>query len=242
MLTLTCLVVDDEPSAIELLKVFIARVPFLHLMGSTTNPVEALGMLQTHPVDVLFLDVQMPQLSGLELLRLLDKRIHIILTTAYSEFAVLGYDLNVLDYLLKPFTFERFLQASRKAIAISNPLTTSTVDKVDYWFVKTGNKGKLVRVAFEEIIYVEGCKNYVLIQTLTEEIQTLLTFKEIEAQLPATQFLRVHKSYVVALGKVRAVDGPHLLVDGTQGYVPLGDTYRANFFQHLSSFLPSGQR
>lgn len=243
MRLLNCLLVDDEPSALALLRNFVERTPFLHLQNSTTNPIEALRLLQEQPTDLLFLDVQMPQLSGLQLLRLLPSHTQVILTTAYSEFAVLGFELNVLDYLLKPFSFERFLQAGQKALTTTAPPAPPlAVADQEYWFVKTEGKGRLVRVAFKDIMYVEGHKNYVLIQTLTEQVRTLLTLKDVEAQLLPPRFLRVHKSYLMAMDKLRAVDGAQLLLTGTQGYVPLGETYRAGFFEQISAYLPTGQR
>ena len=233
---ISCLIVDDEQSAIDILRVFVEKTPFLTLAGSTTNPVEALGILQHQPIDLLFLDIHMPQLSGLDILALVRSQTKVILTTAYSEFAVTGFELEALDYLLKPIAFERFLKAAHKAL---NLLAEPSVrwqpeDKAaDYIFVKTEIKGKMAKVSFDEIVYIEGMKNYVSIHTDNEQITTLLNMKDLEERLPAKQFMRVHKSYLVSLDKIRAVDGNQILLKGLKAYVPLGDTYRNAFFESL---------
>jgi len=233
---ISCLVVDDEQSAVDLLCAFIRKTPFLTLAGATTNPLEALSLLQAQPVDLLFLDIHMPQLSGLDLLRLLPGGTRVVLTTAYSEFAVQGFELEALDYLLKPIAFERFLKAAQKArpAAVLPPAAaTPEVALADYIFVKTESKGKMAKVDFADIVYVEGLKNYVSIQTLHERVVTLLNIKDLGERLPARHFMRVHKSYIVSLDKIRALDGNQIFLKGMNTFVPLGDTYRPAFFEAL---------
>jgi DNA-binding LytR/AlgR family response regulator len=233
---ISCLVVDDEQSAVDLLCAFIRKTPFLTLAGATTNPLEALNLLQAQPVDLLFLDIHMPQLSGLDLMRLLPGRTRVVLTTAYSEFAVQGFELEALDYLLKPIAFERFLKAAQKARPATAPLPVTapeTATPADYIFVKTESKGKMTKVDFADIVYVEGLKNYVSIQTLDDRVVTLLNIKDLEERLPARHFMRVHKSYIVSLDKIRALDGNQIFLKGMNTFVPLGDTYRAAFFEAL---------
>jgi DNA-binding LytR/AlgR family response regulator len=232
---LTCLVVDDEQSAVDLLCAFIHKTPSLALAGATTNPLEALSLLQAQPVDLLFLDIHMPQLSGLDLMRLLPSGTRVVLTTAYSEFAVQGFELEALDYLLKPIAFERFLKAVQKARPASPPPPAASPEAapVDYIFVKTESKGKMAKVDFADIVYVEGLKNYVAIQTLTDRVVTLLNIKDLEDRLPARQFMRVHRSYIVSLDKIRALDGNQIFLKGMNTFVPLGDTYRPAFFEAL---------
>ncbi len=233
---ISCLVVDDEQSAVDLLCAFVRKTPFLTLIGATTNPLEALSLLQSQPVDLLFLDIHMPQLSGLDLMRLLPGRTRVVLTTAYSEFAVQGFELEALDYLLKPIAFERFLKAAQKArpaAALPLPAAAPEAPAADYIFVKTESKGKMTKVDFADIVYVEGLKNYVSIQTATERVVTLLNIKDLEERLPARHFMRVHKSYIVSLDKIRALDGNQIFFKGTNTYVPLGDTYRPAFFDAL---------
>jgi DNA-binding LytR/AlgR family response regulator len=232
---ISCLVVDDEQSAVDLLCAFIQKTPFLALAGATTNPLEALGLLQAQPIDLLFLDIHMPQLSGLDLMRLLPGRTRVVLTTAYSEFAVQGFELEALDYLLKPIAFERFLKAAQKARPAAAPPAASApeVAPADYIFVKTESKGKMAKVDFADIVYVEGLKNYVSIQTLGDRVVTLLNIKDLEERLPARHFMRVHKSYIVSLDKIRALDGNQIFLKGMNTFVPLGDTYRTAFFEAL---------
>jgi DNA-binding LytR/AlgR family response regulator len=234
---ISCLVVDDEQSAVDLLCAFVRKTPFLTLIGATTNPLEALSLLQAQPVDLLFLDIHMPQLSGLDLMRLLPSSTRVVLTTAYSEFAVQGFELEALDYLLKPIAFERFLKAAQKARPTAAPLPVAAASEAaasaDYVFVKTESKGKMTKVDFADIVYVEGLKNYVAIQTQHDRVVTLLNIKDLEDRLPARHFMRVHKSYIVSLDKIRALDGNQIFFKGTNTFVPLGDTYRPAFFEAL---------
>jgi DNA-binding LytR/AlgR family response regulator len=242
---ISCLIVDDEQSAIDLLRLFVDQTPFLTLSGSTTSPVEALALLQRQPVDLLLLDIHMPQLSGLDLMRLVPATTKVILTTAYSEFAVTGFELNALDYLLKPIAFERFLQAAQKAVsAVSSPPPRRPLAEPtdDYLFVKTEGKGKLVRIDFDELLYVEGLKNYVALHTAAERVVTLVNIKDLEVQLPARQFMRVHRSFIVALPKIHALDGNQILFKGLKASVPLGDTYRAAFFDALQEKMLGGKK
>jgi DNA-binding LytR/AlgR family response regulator len=236
---ISCLVVDDEQSAVDLLSAFVRKTPFLTLVGATTNPLEALDLLQAQSVDLLFLDIHMPQLSGLDLMRLLPSSTRVVLTTAYSEFAVQGFELEALDYLLKPIAFERFLKAAQKArLAVTPPpaalpSAAPEASEADYVFVKTESKGKMAKVDFVDIVYIEGLKNYVAIQTDSERIVTLLNLKDLEDRLPARNFMRVHKSYLVSLDKIRALDGNQIYLKGTNTFVPLGDTYRSAFLDTL---------
>ncbi|WP_460586091.1 LytR/AlgR family response regulator transcription factor [Hymenobacter arcticus] len=230
------MIVDDEQSAIDILSTFVARIPFLSLAGSTTNPLEALAMLQNQPINLLFLDIHMPQLSGLDFLKLLKGQTQVVLTTAYSEFAIESYELGVLDYLLKPITFERFLKTAQKALnaaLVPSPLWQPEEKAEDYIFFKTESKGKMIKLRVSDIVYVEGLKNYVSVNTLEESVITLLNIKDLEERLPSRQFMRVHKSYIVSLDKISAIDGNQIFFKGLKAYVPLGETYRPSFFEVL---------
>jgi DNA-binding LytR/AlgR family response regulator len=242
---ISCLIVDDEQGALDILTTFINKTPFLTLVGTTTNPIEAIAMVQSQPVDLIFLDIHMPQISGLDFMKMLNGRSKVILTTAYSEFAVQGFELEALDYLLKPIAFERFLKAAQKALnSFVEPSAKWQLPEKedDYIFVKTENKGKMAKVNFDEIVYVEGLKNYVSIYTHDDRIITLLNIKDLEEKLPAKQFMRVHKSYMVALNKIKALDGNQILLKDMKAYVPLGDTYRSVFFQALQEKIMGGNR
>lgn len=241
----TCFILDDEPAAIEILRTFVAMVPALTLVGSTTNPVEALGLIEREPVDLIFLDIHMPQLSGLAFMRLLPASTRVILTTAYAEFAVEGFELEALDYLLKPIAFERFLKAVQKvprAGGLPGREAAASEEADDYIFVKAEGKGRLIRIAFNEIVYVEGLKNYVTITTTSEQIVTLLNLKDLLERLPPRRFVRVHKSYLVALDKIRAVDNNQILFQQSKGYVQLGDAYRTAFYQALQGKVLDGRK
>jgi DNA-binding LytR/AlgR family response regulator len=242
---ISCLIVDDEQGAIDILRTFIEKTPFLSLQGSTTNPIEALSLLQSHPVDLIFLDIHMPQLSGLDFMRLLKGKTKVILTTAYNEFAVQGFELEALDYLLKPIAFERFLKAAQKALnsTIEPSARWQPAEKEDdYIFVKTETKGKMTKINFDEIVFVEGMKNYLSINTNEDRIVTLLNMKDLEDRLPSKQFMRVHKSYIVALNKIKALDGNQILFKDMKAYVPLGETYRTAFFEALNEKMMGGKK
>jgi len=242
---ISCLVVDDEQGAIDILRTFIEKTPFLSLQASTTNPIEALSIIQNQPVDLIFLDIHMPQISGLDFMRLLKGNTKVILTTAYNEFAVEGFELEALDYLLKPIAFERFLKAAQKALnsTIEPSARWQPAEKEDdYIFVKTESKGKMTKVNFDEIVFVEGMKNYLSINTNDDRIITLLNIKALEDRLPPKQFMRVHKSYIVSLNKIKALDGNQILFKDMKAYVPLGETYRTAFFEALNEKMMGGRK
>ncbi len=219
-----CLIVDDETLARELLTDYVSKIPYLELAGTCANAIEAKFALQEKKIDILFLDIQMPDLTGLELLRMLKKKPATILTTAYSEHALEGYELDVLDYLLKPIEFERFFKAVSKAVewlgkdalhtksteveAVSNTLDSSpqtSTQTEKYFFVKSDYK--IVKVEFDEILFVEALQKYVRIHTSKERIVTLLSLSKLLESLPANQFIRIHRSYVINIDKVDSIEG-----------------------------------
>jgi two-component system, LytTR family, response regulator len=231
---MTCLIVDDEPLARNLLTQYVAKIPSLTLVKACQNPLEALEILRETSVDILFLDVQMPEITGIGLLKILQKKPYIILTTAYSEYALEGYELEVMDYLLKPITFERFLKAVDKAATrltpdkpteISPITDNATEPSQSFMFVKDGTK--LVKVRLKEILYIEGLKDYVIIYTQTQKIVTLQRLKVLETQLPENLFMRVHNSYIIALDFIDVVHKESVQIGKTQ--IPISDTYRKNF-------------
>jgi DNA-binding LytR/AlgR family response regulator len=242
---ISCFIVDDEQSALDILRTYIEKTPFLTLAGSTTDPLQALRVVQSQPIDLLFLDIHMPQLSGLDAARLLQGKTKIVFTTAYSEFAVESFELEAFDYLLKPIAFERFLKTVHKALNASlEPSSRWQPEEKapDYLFVKTGVKGKMAKINFDDIVYIEGMKNYLSINTTEESIVTLLSIRELEERLPSRQFMRVHKSYIVALNKIHALDGNQIFFKGLKAYVPLGDSYRTTFFEILQESGPGGSK
>jgi two-component system, LytTR family, response regulator LytT len=212
------LLVDDEYLALNLLKGFAIQLSMLEIVGKVKSPIQAMEILQQEKVDLLYLDIQMPALNGNQFLRSLKNPPATIFTTAYSEYAVDAFDLGAVDYLLKPFSFERFLQATQKALEViktkrGNDISTNVQERtLNDLFLSVKADGKIYRVAFSEILYIEGLKEYLKIITEAKTYITLDTFKNLEMVLPSPQFLRVHKSFMVAKDKVRALDGNMLEV------------------------------
>ena len=205
---------------------------------------EALSILHKQTVDLIFLDIQMPNLSGLEFMKIIKGKSKVVFTTAYAEFAVNGFEQEALDYLLKPIPFERFLRAAQRALdvaAFTTPEWMPMEKTDDYIFVKTESKGKMLKVNFKNIMYVEGLKNYVSIYTVNDRIITYMSIKELEGTLPSN-FMRVHKSYIVSLDKIKAVDGNQILLYDIKAYVPLGETYRTAFYNALQQKIVGGKK
>jgi DNA-binding LytR/AlgR family response regulator len=229
-----CLIVEDEPMARKLLEQYVAKTPTLELMAALSNPLDALAFLKDNEPDLLFLDVQMPEITGIGLLKIMKRKPLVVLTTAYSEYAIEGYELDVADYLLKPITFERFLQCIEKITARlngpENPASSTSPapapapeNSEGFLFVKDGTKSVRLRVA--DIQYIEGMKDYVRIHTPGRKVTTLQNLKHLVEVLPANDFLRVHHSYIVGVNWIEEVERDDILVAGTQ--VPVSDTYRA---------------
>jgi two-component system, LytTR family, response regulator len=226
-LNITCLIVDDEPLARNLMTEYVRKVGFLKLVKACSSPLEALEILRSTPVDLLFLDVQMPGLTGIAFLKSLQKKPHVILTTAYSEYAMEGYELDVADYLLKPITFERFLKAVDKvSTRLARPQESAPVEpSADYIFVKDGTK--LVKIRWDDILYVEGLKDYVTIHTLQQKVVSLQRLKSLEEQLPGQKFMRVHNSFIISLNAIKAIQKDKVQI--AEAWIPIGDTYRKAF-------------
>lgn len=215
------LLVDDEFLALQLLENFVKEVPELELVAKTKSPIEAQHILSRDRIDLLFLDIQMPTLSGVNLLKNLKNPPLTIFTTAYSDYALTAFDLNVIDYLLKPFSFERFLQAVDKAKMqlLNHTISTTSNPSEGPIFLSVKADGKIVKVFFDDILFIEGLKEYVKIVCATGNIVTFERLKNLEAVLPAIQFLRVHKSYIINTAKVTAIEG-NLLTIGTH-FIPI---------------------
>lgn len=223
-----CLVVDDEQHALDILIHYIEQAPQLELVAALTNPIEALQTVATQPVDLVLLDIQMPELSGMDFIRSINGKCKVILTTAYSEFALDGYELDVVDYLLKPIRLPRFLTAIQKAataIAASRPVAAATQED-DFIFVKTETKGKLLKISLADIDYIEGMKNYVAIHTGNRKTLVYTSLKEIGEHLPARRFLRIHKSFIVAVDRIAGIEGNKVMLKGTTADIIAGDNYK----------------
>lgn len=227
---LKCLIVEDEPLARNLLSEYVKKVAYLELTEASSNPLHALEVLRNHEIDLLFLDIQMPEITGITLLKTLHKKPLVILTTAYSQYALESYELDVVDYLLKPITFDRFLKAVDKASRrILPPATAAESPPPDkskpFVFIKDGTK--LVKINFDDILFVQGLKDYVTIVTKTQKVVSLQRLKALESQLPADQFIRIHHSYIIALKAIDTIHKGEVQI-GTH-FIPISDSYRKSF-------------
>ncbi len=227
--TLRCIIVDDEPPAIRLLEKYVAKVSFLELVTSTTKPLEALQILEKEPIDLVFLDIQMPELSGIQLSKIIHNKTSIIFTTAYPQFALESYELAAVDYLLKPFEFDRFYKAVLKLNAPKTIETTTISD--DFLFVKTNGKNNFEKIYSKDIQYIEGLKNYVAIHLVDKQIITYNTLKNIEECLPTSMFIKTHKSYIISLAHITKTDSNSVYIQDAN--IPIGDTYRKAFFDKI---------
>lgn len=232
-MNITCLIVDDEPLARNLLKEYVSKVAYMELKGTCSSALEAIEFLRHQTVDMLFLDIQMPDLTGISFLKALQKKPLVVFTTAYSEYALESYDLDVVDYLLKPVTFERFMRAVEKVSQrmISGPIvsptieTTHSVESPSFIFVKDGTK--LVKVNWDDILYIEGLKDYVTIHTPEQKIITLQRLKVLETQLPADKFIRIHNSYIVSVKAINVIFKNEVQIG--KMLLPISDSYKKSF-------------
>jgi len=233
----TCIIVDDEPPAIRLLQKYTEQLQGIECVATCTRAVEALQLIELHNPDVIFLDIQMPDLTGIQLSAIIKDRVKIIFTTAYPQFAVEGFEVNAVDYLLKPIPFNRFINAVEKVRKQSteNSLVKASVEnKKEYFFVKTHGKNRLQRIEIDDINYIESIKNYIILHTGNEQVVTYNTLKYFEENLPPNIFIKIHKSFIVAIGKIEKTDNAEVWVSGKS--LPLGDTYRNEFFERIAQF------
>jgi DNA-binding LytR/AlgR family response regulator len=237
---LTCYIIDDEPMAQEILEEYISKVPFLELKGSFMSPLEAAGPLKEDRPDLLFLDINMPDLDGLSFIPMLNPKPMIILTTAYDQYALKAFELEVKDYLLKPFSFERFYKGvlrlyqeqSGRPLQEEKEAKPEAKSEPGYLFLKVGHR--IQKVAIPDILFVEGMKDYLRIHTREEKIMTLLNFAQLEALLPAQDFARVHRSFLVAIDKINHIEKNRIWI-GEQ-VIPISDTYADAFYKLLRGF------
>lgn len=224
---INCVIIDDEPLAREGLSNYVREVDFLNLSGTGENPLELLPLMDRQAIDLVFLDIQMPKMNGIEFLKIMQKPPMVVITTAYPSYALEGFQLNVLDYLLKPITFERFFKSAAKARdyhrLLNRPAAESsaTTDD-DYFFIKCGTKYE--KILFEDILYVEGMQNYVNIYTLKGKYMTILSLKSLEENLDKKAFIRVHKSYIVAINKIDGIEGNEIFMQNNR--IPISRNYR----------------
>jgi len=205
---LKCIIIDDEPIARKVLQEFIGDIEFLELTGQAENPLKAMSLLGENDIDIVFLDVNMPKINGIEFLKNSKINAGIIMTTAYADYAVEAYGLDVLDYLLKPIAFERFLKACNKAKDIAeskSPIIPKQPNQNDHFFIKCDNQ--IEKVFYHDLLYAEAMLNYVMLYTTTKKMMVYITIKSLEEQLPADIFIKVHKSFIVNSGKIKSIEG-----------------------------------
>ena len=225
----TCIIIEDEPLALEKTKDFVNKVPFLYLSATFDNALTGLAYLNNNKVDLLFLDINMDELTGIELLQNSKITSQVIITTAYQEYALKGYELQITDYLLKPFAFNRFLQAVNKAQ--HNLVSRNPNALPDFIFVKTENR--LEKIMLNEIVYIEGMRDYRRIHTLNKKLMTLQNFSEFEKLIPSSVVCRVHKSYMVALNKIESIERSRIKI--ADQMIPVSETYKELFFQLINA-------
>jgi DNA-binding LytR/AlgR family response regulator len=231
-----CIAIDDEPPALKQIENYVKKIPFLELKKSFLNAVEPLRYLKENKIDLIFLDIEMDDFTGIQFIKTLKNRPKIILTTAYDSYALEAFDLEVTDYLLKPISFERFLHAADKVYdqltdkVHDQAISTQDEYKRDYIFLKT--EYRIQRVDFDDILYIEGMKEYLRIYTKNEKLMILQSFKKMESLLPPENFIRVHRSYIVALNKIDTVERNKIKIGDKT--IPVGEKYKKGFFEKLS--------
>jgi len=235
-----CAIVDDEPLAVELLASYVKKIPFLELCGKYTNATDALHGIGETPVDLLFLDIQMPELNGLELSRMVPETTRIVFTTAFNQYAIDGFRVNALDYLLKPISYAEFMEACNKALqwfqlVQQNEQQTAVKAEEEPTSIFVKSEYKLLQINLDDIRYIEGLKDYVKIYTeqSPHPILSLMNMKAIEQMLPASRFIRVHRSFIVQKSKIREIERNRIVFGDV--YIPIGDSYKQAFQDFINS-------
>ncbi len=230
----TCIIVDDEPLALEILETYLEKIPEIELLGTFSNGIEAMQFLKKQQVDLLLLDIEMPELTGIQLMKVLSDPPKVIFTTAYDQYAIKSYEFEAVDYLLKPVEFGRFLQAIEKAqkqIALENPNALSqTSPEASYFFIKTEHR--IQRVEKSDILYIEGMKNYLRIVTKNNKFMTLLSFRKVQNLLSEENFMRVHKSFLVAINRIDCIERGRIIIGERR--IPIGETYKNQVQQRIN--------
>jgi DNA-binding LytR/AlgR family response regulator len=235
-----CLAIDDEPLALDIIKEFCSKINFIDLVATSTNAVEVISILNQQMIDLIFLDIQMPNISGLEFIRSIEKPPLVVITTAYSTYAIEGFELNAIDYLVKPFAFERFFRAVNKAYEIvqlrQNKSTQPVIAEKPQFsarFLMVKVEYSTVRLELDEILFIEGLKDYVKIYCGARPLLTKTTFKNLEDKLPSNSFIRVHKSYIISFSKIESVENNRILI--AEKLIPIGNQYKTQFYQWIES-------
>jgi two-component system LytT family response regulator len=228
-------ILDDEAHAIELLTEYIGRTPGIELLGSDTRPLEALRKITELTPDVLFLDIDMPDISGLEFMKLLGQKIHIVFTTGHAEYAVEGYNRDIADYLLKPISYSRFNTCCERLVQkVADAAGKKAENAKKFFYIQGDNKAKMIKINMDELFYVQSLNNYVIIYHQSDKLITYLTMKEVEQFLPADRFSRIHKSYLVNDAKIKTIESGHVILHSQPvTALPIGLKYRDQFYSKI---------
>ena len=229
-----CIIADDEYKSIELLRGYIQEVDDLQLEATFRNPVEALTYLEKNDIDLVFLDINMPRLTGIDLVKALQKKPLIIFTTAYSQHALEGFELDVVDYLLKPITFDRFLKAISKARNARNKNTAPSIVENDSPFILVHSGSQIHQLRKDEVLFIEKDRNYATIHTATRKIVTRQSFEELQHQFNWKNFVRIHKSFIVSIPHISLIESHQVVIQGHK--IPIGASFRESFMKQLGSF------
>ncbi|MBC9812122.1 response regulator transcription factor [Crocinitomicaceae bacterium CZZ-1] len=216
-----CVIIDDEPLAVQLVEDYAKKITSLKVLYAGSNVYEAIQIVNTHPVDLIFLDIQMPELTGIEVMQLFNREHNFIITSAYPEYALDAFQFHVVDFILKPITFNRFYQSVEKFTRWQETFRVSS--QPDHLFVRADRKH--YKIAFEDILYIEGLRDYIRIHTKNEKIMVLDNMKDILGKLPSDQFIRIHRSYIIPTDKIKLIEGNQIQLHN-QEFVPIGETYR----------------
>lgn len=241
-MVITCSIIDDEPLAIELLKSYVVKTPFLQLKGTYTSAVTAINDFSKEMPDLLFLDIQMPDINGLEISKMFTDKCKIIFTTAFENYALDSYKVNALDYLLKPISYIDFLKSANKALSVLSANTGNNVAPVQKKSIIVKSDYKLIQIDFDRILYIEGIKDYVkiVLDNDSKPILTLMSMKGLEDELPSDQFIRVHRSFIVQPSKIVMIERNRIVFGKL--YIPISDTYKDNFQEYLNNHTIKGYR
>lgn len=234
-----CVIIDDEQPAINVIKNYINRLPDLKLIATETNPIAGIEIIKAEKPDLVFLDIQMDEMNGIEVMKTINKITKVIFCTAYSEFAVTSYELDAVDYLMKPIDFNRFVKAVQRVtdnVGQQSPVHTESLPN-DYIFVKTGQRGKMLKIDLDDIDYVEAMNNYIAFYQGGRKIMAHLTMKEIEERLPTGSFMRIHKSYIIALKQISGMENNELILKKNSGRIPIGANYKDIFMKRMEQKL-----
>ncbi|MGC4036060.1 MAG: LytTR family DNA-binding domain-containing protein [Chitinophagaceae bacterium] len=236
-----CVIIDDEQPAINVIKKYIERLPNLELVGEETNPLIGMEIIKREKPDLVFLDIQMDEMNGIQVKRLIDETVNVVFCTAYSEFAVTSYELNAIDYLMKPVEFKRFVKAVKRVTDSISLHQFSDEEAIpnDYIFVKAGLRGKMLKIDLDDIDFIEAMNNYVAFHRGTQKTLAYLTMKELEERLPTNQFMRIHKSYIIALRQIASMENNELVLKKLSRRIPIGANFKDIFMEKMRNKLIS---